>query len=227
MSSQSTPSPAQAESIKKKGDQGFSLLEVIVAMAILAVSFITLQQLFSGGIKSASLSEQYLKASTLAHSKLNELELANFQLNETSGPLVPPYNWSAEITPYDSPFNNEKYQVQLNKILLTVSWKDHDEEKNIQLASLFIDGQTYPKPDAVLKSLFLGGAGTLSESEAQAAEQAEEASAPEANSSDTTPSQSASSPSSNISGASTGTFNICGAETSGNGIIDGVTIGVP
>ncbi len=189
-------------------------------MAILSVSFVALLQLFSGGIRSASLSEQYLKAATLANSKLNELELTNFQLSETSGPLEAPYFWSAEISPYDSPLNNEEYQVQLQEILLTVLWKDGNDEKNIQVTSLFLPGETYPKSDAALKSLFLGGSGTLS-----AAEEAEAANE-ETQAPDATPSTSTPSSSSNISGATTSSFNISGAST-GSGFIPTDTIGNP
>ena len=63
---------------KNLSDNGFSLLEVIVALAIMAMGFVTVSQLFSGSIRSIGLSEQYLKATTLAHSKLGELEINNY-----------------------------------------------------------------------------------------------------------------------------------------------------
>jgi general secretion pathway protein I len=193
-------------------------------MAILSVSFVTLLQLFSGGIKSSSLSEQYLKAATLANSKLNELELLNYQITETSGSLEAPYFWSAEISPYDSPFNNEDYQVQLNKILLTIAWKDGNDEKNIQVTSLFLEGESYPKTDAVLKKLFLGGTGTVSAADGEAPAEETGGSDP---STSTTPATSTT-PTSNICGATTtGTFNISGATSTGSSSIGNVTIGVP
>ena len=55
------------QKLKKPNDDGFSLLEVIVALAIMAMGFITVLQLFSGSIRSVSLSEQYLKGTSLAH----------------------------------------------------------------------------------------------------------------------------------------------------------------
>ncbi|MBT5968283.1 MAG: prepilin-type N-terminal cleavage/methylation domain-containing protein, partial [Nitrospina sp.] len=56
--------------LNRTNNDGFSLLEVIVALAIMAMGFVTVLQLFSGSIRSVSLSEQYLKGTSLAHSKL-------------------------------------------------------------------------------------------------------------------------------------------------------------
>ena len=53
--------------LNKPNNDGFSLLEVIVALAIMAMGFVTVLQLFSGSIRSVSLSEQYLKGTSHAH----------------------------------------------------------------------------------------------------------------------------------------------------------------
>jgi len=71
--------------LNKPNNDGFSLLEVIVALAIMAMGFVTVLQLFSGSIRSVSLSEQYLKGTTLAHSKLGELEVNNYSVSEFEG----------------------------------------------------------------------------------------------------------------------------------------------
>ena len=85
MSLASTPLPEEQASKKKKPcEAGFSLLEVIVALAIMALGFFTVMQLFSGSIRTVGLSEQYLKAVILAHSKMGELELASYRIDDSA-----------------------------------------------------------------------------------------------------------------------------------------------
>ena len=66
----------------KLDNEGFSLLEVIVALSILATGFVTILQLFSESIRSVESSDEYLKAISLAHHKMNGLELDDFLTDE-------------------------------------------------------------------------------------------------------------------------------------------------
>ena len=68
-----------------RNDKGFSLLEVIVALLIMAGGFLAVVNLLSGSVRSVDLSSQYLKAVTLANSKMNELEIENFYVDDKSG----------------------------------------------------------------------------------------------------------------------------------------------
>lgn len=188
-----------------KNDHGFSLLEVIVALLIMAGGFLAVLNLFSGSVRSVDFSGQYLKAVTLANSKMNELEIQNFLVDDNSGSFKNEenYRWELDVEPYDSDLNNEDSSIQLQKILLKVFWSDNGNTRNLELATLRLDGQTHPVADTKLEQLFRGGAGNIS-SEGQ-----EETAPPETS----TPSTSTGS---NISGSSTqsisgsGTQNICG-----------------
>ena len=68
-----------------RNETGSSLLEVIVALAIMAGGFLAVLNLFSGSVRSVDFSGQYLKAATLANSKMNELEILNFAADDQSG----------------------------------------------------------------------------------------------------------------------------------------------
>ena len=144
----------------QKSERGFSLLEVVVALTILAGGFLTVLNLFSGGILSVDFSGQYLKAVTLANSKINELEIFNFQPSEYSGKFESDenYRWEVNIAPHDSPLNNPDSNIQLQKVLLKVSWEDRGQPRNIELATLRLKGQAYPVSDSGLEKLFSGGA---------------------------------------------------------------------
>ena len=150
------------ESNSLKNEQGFSLLEVVVALMIMAGGFLAVLNLFSGSVRSIDFSGQYLKAVTLANSKMNELEIQNFTVDDSSGNFKNEenYRWEVDISPYDSDLNNEESGIQLQKILLKVLWNDDGHTRNIELATLRLEGQTYPVADTQMERLFSGGAGS-------------------------------------------------------------------
>ena len=144
---------------KNLSDNGFSLLEVIVALAIMAMGFVTVSQLFSGSIRSIGLSEQYLKATTLAHSKLGELEINNYNSPEFKGTFTNEknYHWDLEISPYSSELNNTKNNIQLSEVTLNVHWVDANKIRNIKLNTLKVNGSSHPGENSFLSNAFRGG----------------------------------------------------------------------
>ena len=162
MRSPSTPLQGNPESNSLKNEQGFSLLEVVVALMIMAGGFLAVLNLFSGSVRSVDFSGQYLKAVTLANSKMNELEIQNFKTDDNSGNFKNEenYRWEVDISPYDSNLNNQDSGVQLQKILLKVFWNDDGHTRKIELATLNLEGQIHPAADTQLEQLFPGGAGS-------------------------------------------------------------------
>ena len=197
MRSLSTLLPANPKSGIWKNEEGFSLLEVVVALAIMAGGFLVVLNLFSASVRSVDFSGQYLKGVTLANSKINELELLNFQPIEYSGSFKneESYRWEVDIAPYDSPLNDPDSRIQLKKVFLKVFWEDRGQTRNVELATLHLEGQTYPVSDTYLEKLFTGGAVPASSGEEEATEEATD---------ETTSSSPSTSGSSNVSGASSG-----------------------
>lgn len=130
----------------------------------MAGGFLAVLNLFSGSVRSVDFSGQYLKAVTLANSKMNELEIQNFVVDDRSGNFKNEenYRWELEITPYDSDLNDEDSNIQLQKVLLKILWNDDGNTRNIELATLRLEGQTHPVADTKLEQLFKGGAGSIS-----------------------------------------------------------------
>ena len=145
--------------LNKPNNDGFSLLEVIVALAIMAMGFVTVLQLFSGSIRSVSLSEQYLKGTTLAHSKLGELEVNNYRVTEYEGifPDEKNYRWQLQISPHTSPLNSKENNIQLSEVTLNVLWEDAGKTRDVEISTLKVDGATHPGSDSFLAQSFGGG----------------------------------------------------------------------
>ena len=164
--------------LNKLNNDGFSLLEVIVALAIMAMGFVTVLQLFSGSIRSVSLSEQYLKGTTLAHSKLGELDVNNYSVTEYEGifPDEKNYRWQLQVSPHTSPLNSKEDNIQLSDVTLNVLWEEAGKTRDIEINTLKVDGATHPGSDSFLAQSFGGGPRFIkaSEKEEEAA-----ASAPE------------------------------------------------
>ncbi|UCG70169.1 MAG: type II secretion system protein [Thermoplasmata archaeon] len=64
-----------------RGKNGFTLLEIMVSMAIMAIALVTVIQLFSGALRSAKVSHDYSLAVMGAKEKMDEA-LAVTTLNE-------------------------------------------------------------------------------------------------------------------------------------------------
>lgn len=157
--------------LNKPNNDGFSLLEVIVALAIMAMGFVTVLQLFSGSIRSLSLSEQYLKGTTLAHSKLGELEVNNYRVTAFEGifPDEKNYRWQLQISPHTSPLNSKENNIQLSEVTLNVLWEDAGKTRDIEMSTLKVDGATHPSSDSFLAQSFGGRSGSIKASEKEAA----------------------------------------------------------
>jgi general secretion pathway protein I len=116
---------------------GFSLLEVLVAFAILALSLGVLMQIFSTSLRGTLTSDLYASAADVAESVL--------ALAGTEIPLEPgvhqgeagAYAWVLEIAEYppaelvEPPPSLVPYQVAV-----TVSWRGGDRESTLSLGTL-------------------------------------------------------------------------------------------
>ena len=157
--------------LNKPSNDGFSLLEVIVALAIMAMGFVTVLQLFSGSIRSVSLSEQYLKGTTLAHSKLGELEVNNYSVTKFKGifPDEKNYRWQLQVSPHTSPLNSKENNIQLSEVTLNVLWEEAGKTRDIELNTIKVDGTTHPGSDLLLAQSFGRGLGSIKASKKEEA----------------------------------------------------------
>jgi general secretion pathway protein I len=117
--------------------QGFSLLEVLVAFAILALSLGVVLQIFSSGTHNVIAGSAYSRAADLAESVL--------ALAGTTIPIEPgvqsgdelAFHWELEITPYGLPELAAPPQgVVAYLVTARVSWTDIGRERRLVLQTL-------------------------------------------------------------------------------------------
>lgn len=83
----------------KRSSGGFSLLEVLVAFVILALTLSVIMRIFSGGLRNVALADDYSHAVLLAQSRLAELSVQP-QEGEASGEFDGKYRWHSTIHPW-------------------------------------------------------------------------------------------------------------------------------
>jgi len=82
---------------------GFTLLEVMVAIVILGLGLTVVFELFSGGLKSVEISNDYSNAVILANKKMGELSLKEkLDVGKETGDFSEEdnYKWEVDIVPY-------------------------------------------------------------------------------------------------------------------------------
>ena len=119
---------------------GFTLLEVLVSMAILAICLTVIMQLFSGGLKSGHLSEEYIRAVFLAREKMEEVlvqkEIAS---GAEEGESEAGYRWVVKIHPEEETEEVvPKLPFGLFDIQVSVMWREGERTKSFTLHTLKI-----------------------------------------------------------------------------------------
>ncbi len=123
---------------------GFSLLEILVAFSILALSLGVLLNIFSTGLRSAIVSDEYIHAVTIAESLLSKAGIeSTLEQGESHGIEEDKYSWNIHIEPYaDDMIDLEKGQMTPYSITVSVGWKEAEEERSIVLNTLRLAKKT-------------------------------------------------------------------------------------
>jgi general secretion pathway protein I len=126
--------------IERNGIRGFTLLEVLTAMMILTISIVVIFQLFSGGLRSAKLSDEYTRAIFHARAKMEATLLADRLMEgETEGIVEEDYRWRLSITPMESEEGSgilTKSLETLFHLTVDIIWTDGERERTFTIRTL-------------------------------------------------------------------------------------------
>ena len=112
---------------------GFTLLELVIATAILAIGLVALTQVFSRGPRSTGSSERVVTATLIARLKLAELdEMTELTNGAESGDVDEPYKgytWDTEIE--DVPEGEN-----LKRIRVRIGWTEAGSSRDVSLETV-------------------------------------------------------------------------------------------
>jgi general secretion pathway protein I len=119
--------------------QGFTLIEVLVALTILSLSLAIIFSIFSVGLRGRRAAEEYEQATLLAESKLNSIGIDEpIQEGDTVGQFNDRFGWKTVVTPYHEEGRDEAKDLLRRPLRVTVivSWGDAGDEKSVTLTTL-------------------------------------------------------------------------------------------
>lgn len=120
--------------------KGFTLLEVVIAMAILGMGLAVIMELFSGGLRLGRTSEEYTKATNYARIKLEEIgSQQNITEGTEEGEFDDVFRWKVSMKKIDIlPIEKNpdfKPPVELFQVKVSVLWKSGSKERSASIES--------------------------------------------------------------------------------------------
>lgn len=121
---------------KALSNSGFTLLEILVALAILGIAIAVVVQLFSANLRAISASEDYVSAAAKAESKMREI-LDNEKLAEKTWNEATEDGYSVDVTISRAlKERTDNLQMDLLEINLVLRWTKGSKEKSLNLKTL-------------------------------------------------------------------------------------------
>jgi len=124
---------------------GFSLLEVVVAFAILALTLGVLMQIFSRALNTTALSGEYSRAATLAEARLNAVGIdIPLEAGSYTGDPEAGMSWQVFIEPYAPGDVSWEQTLDAFRVTAVASWGEGGDEsrREVRLSTLRLGEST-------------------------------------------------------------------------------------
>jgi general secretion pathway protein I len=118
--------------------RGFTLIEVVVALAISGVALIIIVELFSGGLRLARASKEYTKAVNYARMKMEEMAFKQ-TLKEGSeeGEFNDTFRWEVAVKRVNlipvEKTTELKPTIEFFQIQVNIIWKSGSKERSTRI----------------------------------------------------------------------------------------------
>lgn len=120
-----------------KREAGFTLVEVIVALAILSAGLGLLLGLISNSLRQTASAQRMAEASSLAQSLMAEVgTVLPIRPEARDGQYANGYRWHLKVQPYDSGRESEEGPVGLYRIAAEIEWDQGTERRFYALTTL-------------------------------------------------------------------------------------------
>lgn len=117
----------------KRNRKGFTLLEVLVSLAILSATLVMAYQVTTGAIAAGERSDAWTTASLLGEAKLREVTVTFPEVQETEGTFPEPddgYRWQLTV--------KQALHADAREVYLSVSWETDAALETITLSGLSV-----------------------------------------------------------------------------------------
>ena len=119
--------------VLRRGEKGFTLLEVIVAMALFAAGILAISRLFTGSLRLSGGARDASAAAIYARQRMEEaLLVPNPVEGEEQGPFGDKYRW--EVATVFVPQEEEKPYDEI-QLRVTVRWDDGGDGRAVDLSA--------------------------------------------------------------------------------------------
>ena len=118
--------------------QGFTLIEVLVTMALMAIVLPVVMRGMSIAVATAADAKRKAEAVTLGQAKLNEI-VEEINLQDTSeqnssgdfSPDFPDYQWACQA--------QDDTNLGVTQLTMTVTWSERGKQRTFEMATLVVD----------------------------------------------------------------------------------------
>jgi general secretion pathway protein I len=121
----------------RRQQAGFTLVEVIVALAMLSIGLTVLLGLISSSLRQAADAERMAEAGSLAQSLMAEIGVdLPISLQERDGHFANGYRWHLKMSPYGNAQEQEEWPIGVYTISAEVEWRDSERRRSYALTTL-------------------------------------------------------------------------------------------
>ena len=123
--------------IPEAGERGFTLIEVLVALTILAVSLTVLLGIFGHSLARNAESQSRMAARTLASSLIAQAESsASLSMGVVTGRAAPDLAWRIDVRPFGTDEDQQSWPGVAAQISATVVWGERGPGQTLTLSTL-------------------------------------------------------------------------------------------
>ena len=133
--------PGTGNRHRVSAEQGFTLLEVLVGLAIMGIAVVVLFQIFSANLRAIGASEDYVSAAVKAEGRMREI-LDSDKLAESAWSEVTTEGYRLDIIIAETlNQRTELLPVRLLDVALTIHWKRGVKDKSMTLRTVKMMGR--------------------------------------------------------------------------------------
>jgi general secretion pathway protein I len=123
--------------------RGFTLIEIVVAFAILAIGLGIAMQIATGAMRNAKVAAERTEAALYAQSLLDGVGIGErLEEGDSRGEFGDTYRWTLSVTPYEVPsdvtslLDPQLAPVRLYRLELVVTWGSARREREARFVTL-------------------------------------------------------------------------------------------